>query len=448
MERERGEDHGIWCDWSVPPLPDVPIEIENISHFREMVNEACLGMCAQISQDGEIITKSMLGKEEEMSSESKSILSSIVDFFSIQLSIVLRHVKLPLHFISHIRQLKFGISFADKKKILKSSFVPHNSPFDLYIDRTEAMHTHTTPISNENDLTLSSSGTFLSQLFHALKISETSRPSQVIHFSPKVFQQLHSFRIQNDMESAVDLKGPYRNFLSDLCSEWWGDKKRCFPLFVQSDGFKSEDGEYDWCTWVPNLECTRSEHFSFYRLIGQVIGCILYGDVQVELMWSSVTWRFLIGKEVTVFDFGYFNLGMRRVVEHLISMDEEEWGRDIGGVRECMESLFLFLPRNDAKELIMRCQSLLEFSKVITSLSSPVITNEDGDYDFPYMAKEILIRQITLAFQNLCERQLNYIREGLYSSKFILCVILKKNLFFFILFYFLSNYEYSNSYAN
>ena len=46
-------------------------------------------------------------------------------------------------------------------------------------------------------------------------------------FPARIFQQNQAFNIRSGYsDNAVDMKGPFRNFLSDVASEWWGTTTR------------------------------------------------------------------------------------------------------------------------------------------------------------------------------------------------------------------------------
>ena len=86
-------------------------------------------------------------------------------------------------------------------------------------------------------------------------------------------------------DQALDYKGPYRNLFTDITREWWGSSAtQGFPLFLPAE---TQSASYDDRTagdrysWVPNCSCSNDVYLELYRLIGQLIGCILYSDIQV-----------------------------------------------------------------------------------------------------------------------------------------------------------------------
>jgi hypothetical protein len=351
--------------------------------------------------------------------------------------------------------MKFGIPLEVKSRVLKSSFLPDATPLNVNIDRDAAAKVRGSkfPHLDKEDKFLQS-GFFLTQLFRSLNFSfqMIAAPGR---FKPRIFQQSHAFCIRSGYaDNAVDMKGPYRNFLSDVASEWWGcnsdGNSTSIPLFVPADTQSyireslSDPSENvpDRYSWVPNMNCDLSFHHDLYFLIGQLIGSILYADVQAEIMWPRMTWRFLVGQEIELSDLRYFNYGFVILLERLKSLTLEEWNDDIGGYQECLDGVtrllssdkdvqhvasqlkVLLAKSNDRNILTGSLSSSSSSSSSLPSLSSTSSSSSSFSYGslcdlvppIPFSLRDELANIVFESFRKKCVCQLESIRSGLYSG--------------------------------
>jgi len=240
----------VWCDWSAPPIR-VDEEGFDEERFSSEVNEACqrlLGIesvCGRVSEEkghGErrVAEKqeNPIEKDEIDTNSGKSgrhLFTAVIEYFSSNLSVVMRHLTVPTHYLLWIKRMRYWIHFEAKKKVLRSSFHPDVSPINIHIDRESAIEArYCTHTDAHDEPSLLSSGFFLMQLYRALKSSTESKHGL---FRPQIFQQSHALSIHSGYaDNAVDMKGIFRQFLSDVASEWWGSTAaHGLPLFVPSD---------------------------------------------------------------------------------------------------------------------------------------------------------------------------------------------------------------------
>jgi hypothetical protein len=445
--REDGgvmDNEAIWCDWSQPPITE-EVDAFDEQTFSYQVNEICQRLFG--NRDGDRVslhdrdavnerTKNEKQEVEEdqiemeidtqNSSNQRDLFHAVIDYFSSNLSVVMRHLCVPIHYLLWIKRMRYWIHFEAKKKVLRSSFHPDLFPTNIHINREIAIEarycTHTDTMDEASLLT---SGFFLLQLFRALKASTEPKNG---FFRSQLFQQSHAFSIRSGYaDNAVDLKGIFRNFLSDVASEWWGSTAaHGFPLFLPSDTQNQQFSEYqdisDRYSWIPNPQCSLSFHQQLYRLIGQMIGCIIYSNVQVELFWPSVVWKYLIGKELETDDFLYFNTGMPSLLKRINTMSDEEWSCECGGISDCIDVLPVLLKSEMETERLMTQIRKLAWNckKTEISLSSSLNYPNDSTlslYSIPPNAREKLCQVITDSFGRYCKFQLDAIRDGLYSGK-------------------------------
>ena len=101
---------------------------------------------------------------------------------------------------------------------------------------------------------------------------------------------------------------------------------------------------------MPNRQCFDNMYLKYYRLIGQLLGCCLYSEVQVccwvlvdfcshfsqfffqvEIFWANSVWNFLSGKNLTQRDLHGFSVAIFNFLKTLENMNEEQWGAEYGG---------------------------------------------------------------------------------------------------------------------
>ena len=436
-------DEGIWCDWTAEVVRD-DAETFDLDSFSAKVNSACLVIQSGLNIEGSSKDEdeSMEGKEEvgekEMSegasivaspkSEEERLFNSLIDFFCVHFSMLMRHLTVPDLYLSWIKRMRSGIQLDAKKKVLRSSFLPDTNSVDLRIDReaaVEARYCSSTTLQDENSLL--SSGYFLIQLFRSLKAHSKSKNGLI---KPRYFQQSHAFYIRSGYaDNAVDMKGPFRNFVSDIASEWWGSTAaHGLALFIPSDTHHSSSVEIqdlpDRFSWIPNPTFTTPFHLRLFRLVGQMIGCFLYSDVQVEILWPRVVWQWLVGKEDEMVpdDYIYFNTAMSSLLHRLSTAKEEDWNAEFGGYQDCLAVLpELLRSEEETEKVIFHLWKLASLStETMNSQESMDCVPEFENLSLPFELKDMTVKEIQNAFLNSRRPQLDAIREGLYSGDDVL----------------------------
>jgi hypothetical protein len=213
------------------------------------------------------------------------------------------------------------------------------------------------------------------------------------------------------------MKGPYRQFLSDISQDWWGNET--FVLFEAADTlqFHVEDKDVsDRYSWIPNRRCLHPFHLSLYRLIGQLLGAIVYADVQVEIIWASLVWKSLVKETIQWKELSSLCMGMPLFLTSLSNMSEEEWESDIGGFLDYIDGV-----KGILKDPAVLQECLNELKRAIASSSEASSMEGSLNFSFsevsiPFSIRDGAIKIFEKYFLRTSEPQLNAIREGLFSG--------------------------------
>jgi E3 ubiquitin-protein ligase HERC2 len=132
--------------------------------------------------------------------------------------------------------------------------------------------------------------TVFGQLFTQLK---TTRPEQL---RGKKNQQM--FNVAFLGEGSIDVGGPYRECLTNVCAELMSD---VIPLFLPCPNRKNEVG-LGRDRWIINPGCTSSLHLEMYTFVGVLMGLALRTSFSLNLDLPSFAWKQLLGEKAEVSD--------------------------------------------------------------------------------------------------------------------------------------------------
>jgi hypothetical protein len=99
-------------------------------------------------------------------------------------------------------------------------------------------------------------------------------------------------------EGSIDVGGPYRECLSNVCADLMSDD---VPLFVRSPNRRNDVG-LGRDRWVVNPGCTSQLHLDMYEFVGVLMGIALRTSFSLNLDLPSFVWKQLLGEKVEVGD--------------------------------------------------------------------------------------------------------------------------------------------------
>jgi len=99
-------------------------------------------------------------------------------------------------------------------------------------------------------------------------------------------------------EGAVDVGGPYRESLSQFCSEL---QSTSLSLFQQSPNGTHNIG-IDREMWVPNPSAISSDQLTMYQFLGELLGLSLHSQITLNLDFPSIVYKQLIGSSQDTLD--------------------------------------------------------------------------------------------------------------------------------------------------
>jgi hypothetical protein len=185
---------------------------------------------------------------------------------------------------SVISQLKEKIFKSIKMDVyqhtLSKSLVEMN-PIQIKVNRTKAAedtkHKH---INSLNSL--------FSQVFIQLQA-----------FHPKVLSRKNgAYKITFIGESAEDFGGPFRESLTQMCSEIQSEQ---LDILSPIPNYKRDVGQNKE-KFMPNPHANTQLHLEWFRFIGIMMGIGLLSSNIIELDFPSIVWKKIVNKEVTVED--------------------------------------------------------------------------------------------------------------------------------------------------
>ena len=355
------------------------------------------------------------------------------------LSALSKYICFPRYIAPILTQVAGHLPLEIRRNVLESFQDNADLSIGISINRAEGINSRLRSWTSPDDpieiQSLLKSQYYLVQLFRALKQLDFVFDDGRV--SPNLFRSRHAFMIQSGYaDNAYDLSGPYRNFMSDLASEWWGSgETHGLPLFVPSDtqSFDTSADVSDRFSWIPNRACKSETHLQLYRFIGQLVGCMVIGNVQVEIIWPNLVWKWMIGREkIEWSDLGSISVGMVSLLKTMDSLNVDEWSREVGGYLDCFDALpelikcpseiercVTTLKRKISSfasgSLGMSTSSLMSLSSSLNKSTGSLLLSLT-QMDVPYALKNDIIEIICNSFIRSCEPQLNAMRDGLHSG--------------------------------
>ncbi|CBH17265.1 hypothetical protein, conserved [Trypanosoma brucei gambiense DAL972] len=134
-------------------------------------------------------------------------------------------------------------------------------------------------------------------------------------------------------EGADDIGGPYRESITQLCSELMGPS---LPLFIPSPNQASEIGESRE-VFVVRPEMEAPVRLNMYHFFGRFLGGCLRSSEPVPIYLSSRVWKTILGAPVGVSDLGRVDVATvqsYRYIQQLSSLGGGEAGATDGEVEE------------------------------------------------------------------------------------------------------------------
>ena len=91
-------------------------------------------------------------------------------------------------------------------------------------------------------------------------------------------------------EASIDAGGPYREALSQICTEM---QSSCLPLFIPSPNQKNESGLFRE-KWIVNPSAKSITHLEMYKYLGGFIGYAMRSGEFLNLDLPSIFWKQLL----------------------------------------------------------------------------------------------------------------------------------------------------------
>ena len=114
----------------------------------------------------------------------------------------------------------------------------------------------------------------------------------------------------------------------DLLSPW------C-PLFTPSSNAQAGLGQNRDC-WVPNPSCTAAHHLAQYEFLGKLLGLSLRTRFCLNLNFSAVFWKPLVGAELTLGDLAAVDVLSTNILKAVTSLpdhtSEDQFNQEMSGM--------------------------------------------------------------------------------------------------------------------
>jgi len=151
-------------------------------------------------------------------------------------------------------------------------------PHRISINRIKAWRARENPIKNADGMK-----SVFGQCFEQLK---TKKPE-----SFKVTKAQQIFSVQFQGEGSVDVGGPYRECLSNMCGDLMSDAT---PLFIPCPNNKNGVG-LNREKFIVNPACKTSVHLAMYEFLGVMMGAVLRSGQSLNLNLAGSIWKKLLG---------------------------------------------------------------------------------------------------------------------------------------------------------
>ena len=135
----------------------------------------------------------------------------------------------------------------------------------------------------------------------------------------KVAKDVNPFTVQFVGEASVDVGGPYREAISQLCTEL---QSGALPLFTQSPNQKNDSGQFRE-KWVFNPSATSLVHMQMFEFLGVLMGCSIRTRNFLNLDLPSIIWKQLVDVPVTRKDLEYIDRYLIQCLDDIIHINKK-----------------------------------------------------------------------------------------------------------------------------
>ena len=134
------------------------------------------------------------------------------------------------------------------------------------------------------------------------------------HHPPSIFKTNQRFWcVVFAGEGAEDVGGPYREHITEMCSELMSEGT---PLFIPSPNNRAGVGSHRDC-FVPNPSASLPVHLSMFAFVGRLMGGAIRSNEPLSLYLPPVVWKMIVGEKVGEDDIECFDLLCHQCIENL-----------------------------------------------------------------------------------------------------------------------------------
>lgn len=104
-------------------------------------------------------------------------------------------------------------------------------------------------------------------------------------------------------EGSIDAGGPYRESLTNICSEIESDN---LPLLIKTANNRNNHGEFRDC-WVPNPKSNNPTHLEMFKFLGHLLGYCIRTLCPIPLHFPPVFWKLILNEPLESKDLKSFD---------------------------------------------------------------------------------------------------------------------------------------------
>jgi alpha-tubulin suppressor-like RCC1 family protein len=120
-------------------------------------------------------------------------------------------------------------------------------------------------------------------------------------------------------EASIDAGGPYREALSQICTEM---QSACLPLFIPSPNQKNESGLFRE-KWIVNPSAKSITHLEMFKYIGGLIGYAMRTGEFMNLDLPSIFWKQLLEAPIERKDLEYIDRYTIQCLDDIINIHKK-----------------------------------------------------------------------------------------------------------------------------
>jgi len=178
----------------------------------------------------------------------------------------------------------------------------------ITINRIKAARAKETPSKDPNG-----EKSVFGQVYNAMRVHKPE------NLRGRKNQQL--FQVNFLGEGSIDVGGPYRECMSNLCADLMSHTT---PLFIECPNRKNDVG-LNREKWVINPGSTSSLHLSMYEFVGILMGVALRTGETLNIDLPSLLWKQLLGEKVTLADLEAIDKLCVQALSHLQDASREKF---------------------------------------------------------------------------------------------------------------------------